>query len=487
MEAQAQAQGAPRARPLRRSPRVDEPDLLSLDRTHPARACRRDRVRRPALGGDLRLEEAFGLHLGDPCRAGDLPDSSALGLFAADRSARRVLRFRGRMLLGALHHFREKSGRPGSGRRRDSGRNAGRRAGGVAVRLQSRGLQARQCVSLGAWAYDCFIFERAPVYAGDDGHEENPRQDVRDLDEPGARARGGIGLCLAGREAFGAAVGGHRERHRRFGRKLSHFSTGGRGAAGGPDGMNRFSQKSLDFIRKASRQKKHDWLDRNRAEYEEVLVEPMRALMTTVARELRGEAPGYRFPARSFARIRRSADRARAQGLYKDWIGVQVSRDSGSLFEDLPGLYFHMSYEDVFTAGGLYMPSSRQVKQIRAWIAEDASALERLLKDRRFKSVFREGLGDERKLKTFPRGYPQDHPRIEWLKLTGFYVWRPVKKREFFSSDFHETLAADWRQVLRLNGVLDRYLSSWPGASRRKLESFEGIRAPQLNWEEAAT
>jgi uncharacterized protein (DUF2461 family) len=80
--------------------------------------------------------------------------------------------------------------------------------------------------------------------------------------------------------------------------------------------MTRFSRKSLDFIRKASRQKKHEWLEKNRAEYEDVLVEPTRALMAAVARELRREAPGYRFPTRSFARIRRSADRARARRAY---------------------------------------------------------------------------------------------------------------------------------------------------------------------------
>jgi len=247
--------------------------------------------------------------------------------------------------------------------------------------------------------------------------------------------------------------------------------------------MKRFSKQSLDFIRKASRQKKHEWLDRNREEYEEVLVEPTRALMEAVGRDLRREAPGYRFPTRSFARIRRSADRAKAQGMYKDWIGIQVSRDSGSMFEDLPGLYLHFSAKEVFTAGGLYMPSSRQVKQIRAWIAEDASALEKLLKDRKFRSRFKE-LGDERKLKTFPRGYPEDHPRIEWLKLTGWYVWRAVPKREFFSPRFHEILAGDWRQVLRLNAVLDRYLASWPGGSaRRGLETYEGIQAPRVDWE----
>ena len=246
--------------------------------------------------------------------------------------------------------------------------------------------------------------------------------------------------------------------------------------------MTRFSQKSIDFIVKAARQKKPDWLDRNRAEYEEVLVEPMRHLVTSASKLLKGEAPGYRFPTRSFARLKRGGERDPGKGPFKDWVNVSVSRDSESLYEGPPNLYFHIDEEDVLSAGGLYMPSSRQTKQIRAWIAQDASELDRLLKDRKFREVFKEGLGDERKLKTKPRDYPIDHPRIEMLKLTGFYVWRPFKKKEFFSKDFPEILAGDWRQVLRLNAVLDEYTASWP--KKRAIEELDEIRPPQFDWDE---
>lgn len=250
--------------------------------------------------------------------------------------------------------------------------------------------------------------------------------------------------------------------------------------------MERFSPKSLAFIRRASRQKRADWLDKNRQEYEDVLVEPTRAVVTALAREIRAEFPAYRFPTRAFARLKRSSDRAKTQGLYKDWIGFSGSRDSGSLFEDLPGLYFHISPKDVFSAGGLYMPSSKQTKQIRSWIAEDASALDRLFEDRKFSRLFKE-LGNERVLKTFPRGFEKDHPRIEWLKLTGFYVWRPIPKKILFSSRFADALIEDSFQILKLNAVLDSYLNAWPGAQaglrRGGLSVLDEVQAPAVNWD----
>ncbi|MDR3606612.1 MAG: DUF2461 domain-containing protein [Oligoflexia bacterium] len=241
----------------------------------------------------------------------------------------------------------------------------------------------------------------------------------------------------------------------------------------------RFSRKSIDFIAKASRQKSSTWLERNRAEYEAVLVEPMRVLMTEVARQLRQEAPaGYRFPTRGFARIRRSAENARTQGPYRDWIGASVSRDSGSRYEDLPSLYFNISKEDVFSAGGLYMPSAAQTKKIRAWIDRDPSELEELLADRKFRRHYKD-LGDERVLKTKPRDYPIDHPKINWLKMTGWYVWRPIPKKELFSRNFADRLAEDWRQALRLNQVLDGYTRAFPKSG--PLEKLEEIQAPKVD------
>lgn len=225
-----------------------------------------------------------------------------------------------------------------------------------------------------------------------------------------------------------------------------------------------FTQKSIDFITKASRQKRPEWLDKNRAEYEDLLVNPMRALVEHQARALKSEAPGYRFPTRSFARIRRNIARDPGSAPFRNWVAVSISRDSESLYDSLPNLYFELNAEDLLSAGGLYVPSADQTKHIRRWIAEDPSALEALLEDKDFKKIYK-GLGDERVLKTKPRDYPIDHPKIEWLRLSAWYVWRPFSKKVVFSKHFNEVLTGDWMQVLRLNRILERYISTWPKAN----------------------
>lgn len=238
-----------------------------------------------------------------------------------------------------------------------------------------------------------------------------------------------------------------------------------------------FSKRSFEFLEEAERtsnrlskpnqkQQLEEWFQKKNPLYQEVLVEPFRALMQAAARELAPEAPGYRFPKMGFARIRSS------EGGFRNWIHVSVSRDSGSRYESCPNLYFHFSKGDVYTAGGLFMPSADQTKHIRRWVDADPSELEDLLNDREFKKVYAKGLGTERVLKTKPRDYPIDHPRMKWLKLSGWYVWRPLTMREALSSGLDERLVADWKQVLRLNRVLDRYTQTWPEskAFARRLE-----------------
>lgn len=222
-----------------------------------------------------------------------------------------------------------------------------------------------------------------------------------------------------------------------------------------------FTEASLKFLKKAAKQKKADWLDKNWDEYQEVLVEPMKELMTVVARELRGETPGYRFPRAGFARIKRSWESEGNDGPFRDWFHVSVSRDSKSRYDSLPNLYFHFADNDFHTAGGLYVPSADQTKHIRKWIDKDPSELEALLADPDFKKRFK-GLGTERVLKTKPRDYPIDHPRFDWLRLQGWYVWRYVTPKQALSKKLADVIVEDWRQVLRLHRILDRWITTWP-------------------------
>lgn len=225
-----------------------------------------------------------------------------------------------------------------------------------------------------------------------------------------------------------------------------------------------FTKKTLDFLRRAGSQKSVDWLDDHKGEHRELIVEPMTELALGLLARLGRlpEARGYKFPVRGFGRLRRAKHKVARGGIaYRDFVHMSASRPSKSLFDQNPTLYFYMSPKETFAGAGMYEPSSRQVKQIRAWIDTDPGELVRLLKSRPFKTEFANGLETEKRVKTNPRAYSPDHRHIEWLRLQAYYVTQKFTQRELLSREFTDLLAESWKQGLRLNAVLDEALSDW--------------------------
>ena len=53
-----------------------------------------------------------------------------------------------------------------------------------------------------------------------------------------------------------------------------------------------------------------------------------------------------------------------------------------------------------------------------------------------------------------PRGFDPDLPDIEWIKLKSFFVCKNVTNNKFSSQDLSKNIVRDFRQLLRLNDIL---------------------------------
>lgn len=243
----------------------------------------------------------------------------------------------------------------------------------------------------------------------------------------------------------------------------------------------RFSIATLTFLEKAGRQKNPNWLENNREEYEKVLVKPLKHLALHLKTNLAREASLYHFPFKGIGRLKRPSNRITEKGdkLFRDWMTYSAARPATSRFEHNPNLFFLLNPEDrddsVLVAGGLYMPSSSQVKAIRHAIGSSpafATKLDRLFVSKEFSKCFKGGFSTEKKSSRIPRGFEPNHRRIEWIKLQAFFVWRSYSRKEFTSPQFAERVERDWRQILRLNALLENALKG-PSAlvSSEKKES----------------
>ncbi len=58
------------------------------------------------------------------------------------------------------------------------------------------------------------------------------------------------------------------------------------------------------------------------------------------------------------------------------------------------------------------------------------------------------------KAKRCPRGFDESHADIEWLKLKTFFVSKSLNDKQFTSSKLAINVANDFKQLLRLNKLL---------------------------------
>jgi len=88
---------------------------------------------------------------------------------------------------------------------------------------------------------------------------------------------------------------------------------------------------------------------------------------------------------------------------------------------ELTGGYVSVSADELFVGSGIYMPMPDELKRLRAAIDADRSGreLEAIVAALR---TAKYDIGAHDAVKTAPRGYAKEHPRIELLRLKGIVM-----------------------------------------------------------------
>ena len=103
---------------------------------------------------------------------------------------------------------------------------------------------------------------------------------------------------------------------------------------------------------------------------------------------------------------------------YKTHQGAFCESDGGA------GHYVHLGADGLLAGVGYYSMAKDQLERFRAAVDADATGAE-VARDRRRRSAAQGySIGAMDELKTAPRGYPKDHPRIELLRRKGLMASR---------------------------------------------------------------
>jgi uncharacterized protein (TIGR02453 family) len=219
------------------------------------------------------------------------------------------------------------------------------------------------------------------------------------------------------------------------------------------------SKDSLKFLEDLKKNNNRDWFLDNKKRYEtykkeylETVGEMLDALKPKDASLSMLEAKKCTF------RINRDIRFSKDKSPYKTHMGMWFTGASAS-GGNAPGYYVHVAKGESFIAAGFHNPEAPDLKKIRKEIAFFHDDLEKILNDKKFKSVFAD-VDRENALKTAPKDFEKDHPAIGLLKLKSFTVTAPLSDADLADKDFIKKTAEKLALAKPLNEFLKRALNA---------------------------
>jgi uncharacterized protein (TIGR02453 family) len=197
--------------------------------------------------------------------------------------------------------------------------------------------------------------------------------------------------------------------------------------------------EALDFYEGLEADNTRTYWNDHKAFYEEQVKGPMQALLDELAPEF-GEGKIFR----PYRDVRFSADKSP----YKTNVAAVLEH----------GGYVQLSVEGLGAGLGYYGMWKDQLERFRRAIVDDdlGPQLERVIagvEAKDYEVTARESL------KTAPRGYPKDHPRIELLRHKGLIAWKQWEPAAWLGTAKAKTRVIDFLHAAQpLQAWLDQHV-----------------------------
>lgn len=193
-----------------------------------------------------------------------------------------------------------------------------------------------------------------------------------------------------------------------------------------------FTERALDFYDDLEVDNSKAFWQANKATYDEHVRAPMLALTAALAREF-GDAKVFR----PYRDVRFSHDKTP----YKTHQGAYVAVAPAT------GWYVELSARGVRLGGGCYDAPGPMLARVREAIDDDRTGAAFLRMVRKQERAGWELTGD--RVKTTPRGYAKDHPRIELLRHKQLILSRSLgfEPEVIGRPELVDEIATGWRQL----------------------------------------
>jgi uncharacterized protein (TIGR02453 family) len=198
------------------------------------------------------------------------------------------------------------------------------------------------------------------------------------------------------------------------------------------------SPELFRFLRELAANNNKEWFSENQPRFREFVQRPMLSFIETMAPWLVAHTPAIAADTRlnggSLFRIHRDTRFSADKAPYKTNVGCNFRHRIGK-DAHAPGYYVHLSPGEIFFGGGIWMPPTPVLNEIRDAIVADPQRWQTIKDAPHFKARFGD-LGDCEMLKTAPRGYDADPPHLNDLKRKSLYAFGTCTEEEVCRNDF---------------------------------------------------
>lgn len=223
-----------------------------------------------------------------------------------------------------------------------------------------------------------------------------------------------------------------------------------------------FKPEFFEFFRDIKQNNNREWFAAHKERYDQQVITPILDFIEDMQEPLEKISPHFlAVPKKhggSMFRIYRDQRFGRnGKTPYKISAAIQFRHINGR-DAHAPGFYVHLEPDNIRYGGGIWMPPSSQIKQIRQSIASDASGWSRVRKNKKLNAMFEELRGD--RLKRPPRGFDADHPHIEDMKFKSFFLMHAGTATEASQQGFMDDVV----EAFQATSPLMRFLCRAVGA-----------------------
>ena len=211
-------------------------------------------------------------------------------------------------------------------------------------------------------------------------------------------------------------------------------------------------KNTLSFLKELSRNNDREWFNANKDRYltaHENFTQWVQALILKMAdfdESLRGlDAKKTIF--RIYRDTRFSKDKSPYKPNFGAWL---VDKSKGF---KVAGYYIHLEPGGCFLAGGVHMPESPYLREIRKEISANADEFLKIVNHKTFKAHF---TFSEDKLSRIPQGFQADDPTVEFLKLRELTVMHGVSDKDLTAPSFLDYSYKVFKLMHPFNEFLNR-------------------------------